>query len=406
MGAKDDRYRLLVGSSAFWNQAEVDLAAARHRVAIQAMTFEADTAGKGVAEAILASPAAIRRVLVDDYSRNVINDTMLPLPFRPAEVIAEARATLAMFDQMNAAGVPVRVTNPVLGRPLRYPLRNHKKLLVMDDVAHIGGINFSDHNFAWHDLMLRIHDVEVADFLLGDFDNDWAGTPRGLSATFGDLELICLDGDTNDRLMQPLIDLVRNARRSVEMVSAYPTMPFVGALAQAARKGAMVTIFSPAPNNKPVIRDYLAGVAQPAGIALRLLPDMTHAKAMLIDGEALVLGSSNFNFASHRTSSDIVAVVRNPALIADFEARLLGPARESSFAADDLCIPAWRQWRARAMLELADRTLARLNHGPVRAMDWAALNAGGQGKPAPGLTDGGQGKPAPQAFKRALPEAR
>ncbi len=370
------RYQLLVGSAAFWAQASADLGTARSRVAVQAMTFEADAAGRAVADAILASSAGSRRVLVDDYSRNVINDTMLPLPFRPSDVLAEARATMAMFDHMDASGVPVRVTNPVLGHPLRYPLRNHKKLLVMDDVAHIGGINFSDHNFAWADLMLRIDDAEVADFLVRDFDNDWAGRPSGVRGTFGDIELVCFDGDSNDRLMQPLIDLVANARRSVDMVSAYPTMPFVGAMAQAARKGAEVTIYSPAPNNKPVIRDYLAGVAGPAGIHLRLLPEMTHAKALLIDGETLVLGSSNFNFASHRTSSDIVAIVRNEALIADFEARLLGPARAASFGIGDACIPAWRQWRARAMLELADRTLANLRHGPVRAMDWRDLAAG------------------------------
>ncbi|MBB3859668.1 cardiolipin synthase [Novosphingobium hassiacum] len=375
MTGSTGRYQLLVGSAAFWAQASADLAAASSRVAVQAMTFEADAAGRSVADAILGSHAASRRVLVDDYSRNVINDTMLPLPFRPAEVVAEARATLAMFDAMNGAGVPVRVTNPVLGHLLRYPLRNHKKLLVMDDVAHIGGINFSDHNFAWADLMLRIEDQEIADFLVRDFDNDWAGTPRGVSGTFGDIELVCFDGDSNDRLMQPLIDLVASARRSVEMVSAYPTMPFVGAMAQAARNGAQVTIYSPAPNNKPVIRDYLAGVAGPAGIHLRLLPEMTHAKALLIDGDTLVLGSSNFNFASHRTSSDIVAVVRNAALIADFEARLLGPARASSFPIGEARIPAWRQWRARAMLELADKALANLRHGPVRAMDWKELCA-------------------------------
>lgn len=372
------RYQLLVGSGDFWAQASRDLATAQVRVAVQAMTFEADAAGRSVADAILASPAAVRRVLVDDYSRNVINDTMLPLPFRPADVLAEARDTLAMFDHMNAAGVPVRVTNPVLGHLLRYPLRNHKKLLVMDSVAHIGGINFSDHNFAWHDLMLRIEDAEIADFLVRDFDNDWAGTPRGVSATFGDIELVCFDGDTNGRLMQPLIDLVANASRSVEMVSAYPTMPFVGAMARAARNGAQVTIYSPAPNNKPVIRDYLSGIAGPAGIQLRLLPQMTHTKAMLIDGEALVLGSSNFNFASHRTSSDIVAIVRNAGLIAEFEARLLGPARASSFAIAEARIPAWRQWRARVMLELADKALASLRHGPVRSVDWDVLSAPGQ----------------------------
>jgi cardiolipin synthase len=365
--------RLLVGADAFWSAASADLASARQRTLVQAMTFEADAAGLAVAAAIEASPAATKRVLVDDYSRNVINDTMLPLPFRPASVLAEAKATLAMFDRLCAAGIDVHVTNPVLGHPLRYPLRNHKKLLVMDDVSYIGGINFSDHNFAWHDLMLRIESPAIADFLTRDFMNDRAGQPTGVVGQFGDVELVCLDGDTNDRLMQPLIDLAANARTSVEMISAYPTMPFVGALARAARQGAKVTIYTPAPNNKLVIRDYLSGVAEPAGIALRLLPDMTHAKALLIDGETLLLGSSNFNFASHRTSSDIVAVVRDRALIADFEARLLGPAREAGFPACDARIPRWRQLRARAALEIADAALARVRHGPVRSIAWQDL---------------------------------
>ncbi len=364
------RYDLLIGSGAFWTRARADVAAARRRVLVQAMTFECDTAGAAVADAIDTATATDRRVLVDDYSRNVINDTMLPLPARPASVRAEAKATLAMFANLAARDVGVRITNPVLGNPLRYPLRNHKKLLVMDDVAFIGGINFSDHNFAWHDLMLRIADRSVVDFLVADFERDWAGRPAGSTGTFGDLELISLDGTTNGALMRPLLDLVEGARTSVEMISAYPTMPFVEALATAARGGAQVDLYTPAPNNKPVIRDYLTGVAQAAGIRLHLLAEMTHAKALLIDGHALVLGSSNFNFASHRTSSDIVAVIRNDALIADFEARMMGPARASSSDAAGMVTPRWRQRRAKLALGIADAALARLGHGRIRAIDW------------------------------------
>jgi cardiolipin synthase len=366
---------LVVGAPDFWRAAAGDIAAARHRVLVQAMTFEADAAGRGVAEAIEASGAIDRRILVDDYTRNVINDTMLPLPFRPAAVKAEAADTLAMFSHLaQGTDVGVRITNPVLGHPLRYPLRNHKKLLVMDDAAWIGGINFSDHNFAWHDLMLRIADPAVADWLAQDFDRDWAGEPDAASERFGDMELISFDGDRerNARLFEPLLDRVRSARRSVEMISAYPTMPFVAAFAEAARGGAEATIYSPAGSNKPVVRDYLAAVAEPAGVRLRLMPGMTHAKALLIDGETLVLGSSNFNFASYRTSSDYVAVIDNAGLTADFVAWLLAPARRDARPASDLGISAWRKLRGRIALEAADAALARLNHGPVRAIDWPA----------------------------------
>ncbi|HVR90652.1 MAG TPA: phosphatidylserine/phosphatidylglycerophosphate/cardiolipin synthase family protein [Novosphingobium sp.] len=364
------RFELLVGSGQFWDRARGDIAAAQQRVLVQAMTFEGDAAGLGVARAIAAATALDRRVLVDDYSRNVINDTMLPLPFRPPGVLAEARRTLAMFDELVAERVGVRITNPVLGHPLRYPLRNHKKLLVMDDVAYVGGINFSDHNFAWHDLMLRIEGAEVAEFFAADFARDWQGRPAGATARFDDLELISLDGETNAVLFEPLLTLVSGAKRSVEMISAYPTMPFVEAMAEAARGGAKVDLYTPAPNNKPVIRDYLSGVAGDAGIALHLLPEMTHAKALLIDREALVLGSSNFNFASFRVNSDIVAVVRNPELIAQFETQLLGPARATATPVADTNVPKWRQLRGILTISIADAALARLSHGPVRAIDW------------------------------------
>ncbi len=372
MGGVPPTFELLIGADKFWARASGDMATARHRVLVQAMTFEADTAGRSVADAVLAATASDRRVLVDDYTRNVINDTMLPLPFRPESVKREAADTCAMFGDMAAGGVGVRITNPVLGHPLRYPLRNHKKLLVLDDIAYIGGINFSDHNFAWHDLMLRIEGAAVAEWLAADFAADWAGQPTAAQATFGTMELISFDGDgaRNAALFEPLLDMVRGARRSVEMVSAYPTMPFVAAFAAAARNGARATIYTPAPSNKPVVRDYLAAVAGPAGVALRLLPEMTHAKALLIDGETLLLGSSNFNFASYRTSSDYVAVLRDPALVAAFERELLGPARASAVAAADLKIPAWRKLRGRLALEFADAALARLRHGPVRVMDW------------------------------------
>lgn len=259
------RFELLVGADRFWDRARADMAAARRRVLVQAMTFEADAAGRSVADAVLAASATDRRVLVDDYTRNVINDTMLPLPFRPANVKQEAADTLAMFGDMARRGVGVRITNPVLGHPLRYPLRNHKKLLVLDHVAYIGGINFSDHNFAWHDLMLRIEGAASADWLAADFDADWTGQPLAARQHFGAFELISLDGDRarNAQHFAPLLAAVEGASRTVEMISAYPTMPFVGAFAAAARAGARATIYTSAASNKPVVRDYLIGVAEP-----------------------------------------------------------------------------------------------------------------------------------------------
>ena len=362
------RFELLGGSVAFWQRAGQDIAAARRRVLVQAMTFEGDTAGQGVAAAICASPAADRRVLVDDYTRHVINDTFLALSRDPV-LHAEAEATWAMFDGLIAAGAGLRLSNPMGRNPLRYATRNHKKLLVMDDAVWLGGINFSDHNFAWHDMMLRIEHPAIADWLAAEFARDWSGEVATSSGSLAGVDLLSLDGSDNPRAFAPLLDAFANARHSIEVISAYTTFPFVEAMAAAARRGAKVTIHTPRPNNKPVIRDYLLGAAAPAGVNLRLTPMMTHAKAALIDGEVLVLGSSNFDFVSHRANAEYVATIRDPALIAEFEAQMLAPARAGSSPPEPGDFSSWRSWKARAALRTADLAISLLSHGP-RVAEW------------------------------------
>ncbi|MEN9924452.1 MAG: hypothetical protein RL268_578 [Pseudomonadota bacterium] len=359
---------LTVGSEEFWRRASADIAAARDRVLIQAMTFEGDAAGQAVAGAVIASPARERRVLVDDYTRHVVNDTFLALS-RSKPLHAEAAATWDLFDAMIASGAGLRVTNPVGRNPLRYATRNHKKLLVIDDAAWIGGINFSDHNFAWHDMMVRIECPQVADWLAGEFDRDWTGQTATTSAQVNGFDLLSLDGSANEAGFGPVLDLIASARQSIEVVSAYPTFPFVDALAEVAARGVPVRLYTPRPNNKPVIRDYLMGVAQKSGLDIRLTPMMTHAKAMLVDGAALVVGSSNFDFVSHRANAEYVATIRDPGLIAAFTARLLEPLREGASAPEAGDHSPWRAFKARAGLRAADVLVSFLDHGP-RIAEW------------------------------------
>lgn len=359
---------LLVGAQAFWDRASADMAGASQRVLVQAMTFEGDTAGLAVAAAIAASPAADRRVLVDDYTRHVINDRFLAL-CSDAAVQAEANATWAMFDAVKASGAGLRITNPVGRNPLRYALRNHKKLLVVDDAVWLGGINFSDHNFAWHDMMVRIEDAAMADWFAAQFDCDWHGRGGSEAVSLAGIDLLSVDGGANEAAFQPLLDGFAAARHSIEVISAYPTFPFVDALAAAAARGVDVALYTPRANNKPIIRDYLLGVAQSSGLIIRLLPEMSHVKAALIDGQALVVGSCNFDFVSYRANAEYVATIRDAALIGDFTARLLEPARAVAVAPSPGDFSRWRSFRARLGLRIADTVVSLLEPGQ-RVAEW------------------------------------
>ncbi len=363
---------LLIGADAFRDSARAAMVRARRRVLVQAMTFEGDAAGLSIASAIGSSPAADRRVLVDDYTRRVINDAFLAFSPDPA-LKAEAKATWAMFDALVLGGAGLRITNPMSRNPLSYARRNHKKLLVIDDAAWIGGINFSDHNFAWHDMMLRIEDPAAAEWLAGQFDRDWNGAPGAAQAEFaGGIALHSLDGKANAAALRPVLALIANARSSIELVSAYATFPFIDAMAAAARRGVRVNLYTPRPSNKPIVRDYLLGEARRSEMRIMLTGEMSHVKAMLIDGEVLVAGSCNFDFVAHRCNAEYVATIRDPALIADFEARLLAPLRASVVkSGPDPCSP-WRSLVARMKLKFADAVIARVPHRPG-AVDWADL---------------------------------
>ena len=362
-------YRFLVGAEAFWSAARVDIAAARARVLVQAMTFEADDAGGAVAAAVDASSAADRRVLVDDYSRHVVNDHVVAATRKP-DIRREARDTRAMFDALVARGVGVRVTNPIGRNPARYAVRNHKKLIVADDVAYIGGINFSDHNFAWHDMMIRLALPEAAAFLAQDFEGTWRGRPAPSSLRTGALTLHALDGRDNARGFAATLAAIAGARTSIDVVSAYPTFPFVDALAAAARKGVAVRIFTPLPNNKPVVRDYLLAATRPEGIEVRLLPEMTHLKAMLIDGTRVIAGSTNFDFASWHVEEEYVALLDDPALAADFHARVIVPAEAAAHPAGHWHPTRWQAARARAALRLAEGAVKAMRNTRRTAVDW------------------------------------
>jgi cardiolipin synthase len=363
-------YELLVGSGVFWRRAEEDFRRARRRLFVQAMTFEADRAGAAVGRAVAESKAADRRILVDHYTRFVVNDRFVWWPgyWRDPSFGKEIRDTAAMFRGLKAAGVGVRLTNPVGPLLIGYSARNHKKMIVVDDVSYIGGINFSDHNFAWHDVMLRVTDAEVADFLAADFLATYEGRSRYAEARLGDATLYSLDGRNNRSGFKNLLALIEGAAKQICVVSPYLTFPFVEALARAGRRGVAVQLITPAPNNKPLVRDYLFRSAQRAGFEVRLAPEMSHVKAMLIDGKKLLLGSTNFDFVSYHVEEEIVAVIENAALIDAFRADVIAPALAAALPAGK--VSAWRGFSSHAALKLAEAFIKLIGQAKRTATEW------------------------------------
>ena len=325
---KQGVFELLVDSDQFWNRLKDDIASAEKNVYIQTLSFEGDSVGLKLSNAVKASPAADRKIVIDYYTRYILSDKFLlsPRNWFDADLKKESKATNGMIEDLISNGVGVRFVNPVGPFFCKMPARNHKKILVIDDhISYIGGINFSEHNFQWHDLMLRIDDADIAAFLKADFLISWEGRHFGGRRKFGGIELFSFDGKTNMAAFEPLLDLIDRAEISIYVQSPYLCNPFTDHMRRAVRRGVHVTVISPEKNNKKPLGGYIQWEAARSGFDLRLyLPGMTHLKAMLIDEKYLIIGSCNFDYFSYHFEQETVAVITDRHLIATFIDNVIG----------------------------------------------------------------------------------
>jgi len=358
-------FRLLVDSDEFTAQFFQDISAARSRVYVQAMTFDADRSGLRIARALLDAAAPDRRVLIDEVSRYIVSDRFIYSPgnWRDPDLRREWRATRNLAEEFRRQGVGVKITNPYGRFWRRFFARNHKKLVVIDGrISYLGGINFSDHNFAWHDMMLRVDDPDIAAFLEEDFLSTWEGRNQSDFRSFPGIDIHFLDGRSNARAFEPILKVVRGARQDIFIESTYFALPFFDRLREIGPGRPPTVLLTSEVNNWPQMRHYLPWEARSSGIDLRLYPGrLTHLKAILVDGRELIMGSANFDFFSYSIYQEIVAVVRDPAVIAAFKERVVVPDLERSVSYQGLVRPVRGRIQA-----LSFRALVRLNRWLTR----------------------------------------
>lgn len=327
------KVELLVGSREFWDRLKTDLEEAEESAYVQTLSFEGDRVGSALGRALERSPAADRRLLIDDYSRVVHNDRWV---FGPAWLERayrrEVMSTFRWVDRLRSRGTAVRFANPLGTLLYNFPMRNHKKLALLDRrVAYLGGINFSEHNFEWHDMMFRIEDPSLGEVLGEDFEASWVGQPRAGVHDVGALRLISTRGRGSAHHWDPVIDLIRGARNRIDVANAYLSHPFTALLGEAKRRGVRVRVLTPEVNNKPHLALHVAQEALRHGFELLRYPGvMSHMKAMLVDDETLVAGSGNFDPVSYYLMDEYIFITRHSDFVDAFRTRAWEPAAASA----------------------------------------------------------------------------
>lgn len=203
-------------------------------------------------------------------------------------------------------------------------------MIIDEQVCYLGGINFSDHNFEWHDMMVELEDAALSKCLAEDFKYTWLGKNQSRSFTFSDSTVFFFNGIKSKGLYRDFFSKISGAKKSVQVISPYISEPLLPVLRQVADRGVEVTVISPRENNKSLFKNLLLSEFTKGYFQLFHYLGMSHLKAILIDDETLVFGSSNYDLISYYFEQEVVFTTREEELVRNFKDQLLTPMLNKS----------------------------------------------------------------------------
>jgi phosphatidylserine/phosphatidylglycerophosphate/cardiolipin synthase-like enzyme len=202
----------------------------------------------------------------------------------------------------------------------RYQI-DHVKLLVADDVAVIGGMNWGAHSDRNHDYVLETHAAADVARAVDVFEQDWSlstGRPAPLRPTVGDVGQTAPGAEIRAMLMAALTSA---RRRVLAEVYTLTDPQVVLGLVLAHRRGADVRVVLD-PNQAYNL--HSAAMLRAGGVPVRWYPvprgALLHAKAGLFD-EELVLGSANWTLSGLGVNHELDIETEDPQAVAAYGSR-------------------------------------------------------------------------------------
>ena len=357
-----ERVQLLVGGACTFDALVEAIESARYHVHLEYYIFEGDRTGTRIRDALAARArdGVTVRLLVDAIgSVGLSNAFLAPLREAGAEVVFFHRFRLRR-----------------LWRP-RLNLRSHRKLLVVDGrIGFTGGINISDTEDerlradAYHDLHLRL-EGEAVRWLQLAFAEDWGyatgAAPRGVEQwpdfPLGPVrtQVMPAGPDTPwEPIHRVMVDALHGARARIWLATPYfvPGEAARMALTSAALRGVDVRLLVPRRSDSALVsaaaRSYFDELIA-AGVRVYEYPRMLHTKALLVDGDTCVLGSSNFDNRSFRLNFELSVLIEDRDVASALEAILAQDLAEAARVPDDR-----RPGLAGALAEATARLLSPL----------------------------------------------
>lgn len=325
------RVDLLIDGEQTYDALVTAIEAAQKHVHMEYYIYAGDRTGTRVRDALCgrANAGVKVRVLLDGVGSRLKREFVRPLH--------EAGVELAFFH-------PVRWWMTPFIRP-KLNLRSHRKIVICDGtVGFTGGINVTDDENekvnpqAFHDLHLRVEGDAVRWLQVAWLEDWYYATEKGIDdpgvladASNGPIACQVIPaGPDND--WEPIhrmqVQAINGADKRVWLATPYfvPSRAALFAIEGAAMRGLDVRIIVPKTSDSRLVtaaaRSYFDRLLKAGVRIFEYGPRMLHSKALLIDDDEAIIGTSNFDTRSFSLNFEIVMLFRDAGVGGKLEASL------------------------------------------------------------------------------------
>jgi len=268
------------------------------------------------------------------------------------------------WRQMESQGIETRLFHPLIGRFRDLLLRDHRKIIVVDRrIAFTGGMNIGNEYAAsrgapggrvWRDSHVRLEGSSAWEMAVV-FNEGWmraGGTslripPYDQTLAPGPKTIVldCRSGRGHQETASVLALTMAAARQRLWVTNAYfaPQPGVLRGLSRAARRGVDVRLLLPAKSDMPILRraghgSYAALLA--SGVRIyEYQPTMLHAKTLVADDWAVMIGSSNLDYRSYYFNAECNVLI----LDAETGARMAKTYTDDLRHAVEITSEMWRE---------------------------------------------------------------
>ncbi len=199
--------------------------------------------------------------------------------------------------------------------------RTHRKILVVDEnTAFVGGVNFHQSSWHWNDLAVQVKG-RLVKYIIQSFANVYAECGGKDIKILAQNKKIISDKtrtwlvehfpvSKKSSLKKIYKEHIGKAEKNIILITPYftPKRWLVGILHQAVLRGVKVEVLLPKSTDHFIIDRvnyfYMFKLSK-LGVDFYIQPQMNHAKVMIIDFKEGIVGSNNLDFLSFELNSEV-----------------------------------------------------------------------------------------------------